>query len=535
MDVIEIGNDLSAMDIHKVAHGQVKVSLPNHLKSNVQAAYRHLQQAVQNGETIYGVTTNFGGMAKQNISSEYASFIQENLLKGLKCGVGKRLPVIHVRAAMLILANALSKGVSGIRFELIERIILFLNADITPIIYDCGSIGASGDLIPMSYIAGCIIGLSSDYKLLTGSGKKINALSALKQLGLKPLTLHPKEGLALVNSTAMMTGIAINCVEQFKFLFELSLTINAFFFQALQGNIQSLDPFVHQCKPHPGQIFVAAQMRELLSDSKFVANHSKKNKKASLVQDRYSIRCLAQYLGVIADGLGMISKHAEIEANSATDNPLIDESQGKIFHSGNFLGEYIGVGMDQLRYYLGLLIKYLDVQIAMLVSPEFNNGLPDSLHVDENNPVKFGLKGLQICANSLMPLILHQANPIAPLYPTHAEQFNQNINSQGFSSAVLAWKALDLAKSYLSISLIFAIQAVDLRCHEELGNYNTCDYLSPSLTALYETVYKLIGAKPNSERPLINSKNPLSIDQYIKHLYNDLSLYKGELFQAISD
>lgn len=534
MHLIDIGNtNLSCQDINRVAYGEASVSIFGSLKSNVEASYRLIQQSVQNNEVIYGVTTNFGGMAKQNIPTEYTSLLQENLLWGLKCGVGKRLPVIHVRAAMLILANALLKGASGIRFELIERIIHFLNAHLTPVVYDCGSIGASGDLVPMSYIAGCIIGLSTDYKLLTQSRKKIHALTALKKLNLEPLALHPKEGLALINSTAMMTGIAVNCIQQFKYLFDLSLNIHAFFIQALQGNSQSLDAFVHQCKPHSGQILVAAKMRELLLHSKFTESCSTKLKEGGLVQDRYSIRCLAQYLGVIADGLENISKQVEVEANSITDNPLIDVANNKIFHSGNFLGEYIGVGMDQLRYYLGLLVKHLDVQIAMIVSPEFNHGLPASLAADETNPVKFGLKGLQICANSLMPLILQQANPIAPHYPTHAEQFNQNINSQGFSSAVLAWQALDHAKWYFAISLIFAIQAIDLRCYKEYGNYNTREYLPPTLIKLYEKIYKLMNKNPVIERPFINCNHEQAIDRCVKSIYNDLSCYRGEIVQAI--
>lgn len=526
------GQSLSLNDIINVAHNIVNVSISDNCKHKVTSSVNYLQQVVVSNELIYGVTTNFGGMAKEGINSEYAGLLQSTLLWGLKCSIGKPLAVAHIRAAMLIAANSLLKGVSGIRYELIERIVAFLNAQFTPIIYDHGSIGASGDLVPMSYIAGCITGLSESYKVLTADNQEIDALTALKKLNKPPISLQAKEGLAIANSTAMMTAIASNSIAKATFLFDLALNIHTFFMQALQANLQSLDEFVHEHKPHRGQILVAAKMRSLLAGSQFVDSQQKIG--TCLVQDRYSIRCLAQYLGAITDGLLTIQQQVEVEANSVTDNPLIDVINQRMLHSGNFLGQYISVGMDQLRYYLGLLVKHLDVQIALLVAPEFNRGLPASLAAANDSSVKFGLKGLQICANSIMPVILHQANPIATLFPTHAEQFNQNINSQGFASANLAWQTLDSVSWYLAIALIFAVQSVELRCYQQYGHYDASTYLSFTAKNLYELIYQLLEQKLERNKALVYSNHDTSLDNYIKKIYEDLLRPDGKIRNTLS-
>lgn len=524
------GTTLSLQDIYQVAQGDAKICIATEAKSKVDEAAAYLQQAVRNNEIIYGVTTNFGGLAQEAVNNDHAQLLQENLLWGLRCAIGKKLPASQVRAGMLIAANALLKGVSGIRFEWIERIICFLNARLTPVVYDGGSIGASGDLIPMSYVAGCISGLSAQYKVTTSSLQEIDAIAALNQLNLAPLKLQPKEGLALVNSTAMMTGIATHCVQESAVLLELSYHLHALFMLALQSCEQSLDVFVHAHKPHPGQIQVAAKMRHLITNTAF--SRKTATIKDPLVQDRYAIRCMAQYMGVIADGLASITQQVSHEANSVTDNPLIDVANQRILHGGNFLGQYIGVGMDQLRYYVGLLVKHLDVQIAFLVAPEFNQGLPGSLAAN-NNQVKFGLKGLQICANSLMPRILHLANPIAPLYPTHAEQFNQNINSQGYASAILATQSLDLTRWYCAIALIFAVQAVELRCYQQNGHYDAAACLSDPLISLYHVIYQLVNKTNSSSAPLIWYNHQQALDEYVNQLYKDLQNPHGKILQAL--
>jgi phenylalanine ammonia-lyase len=526
------GTLLSLNDIIRVACAKVKVKVEEKVRNKVDSAAEYIRQAVSNDKIIYGVTTNFGGMAKENVGASNVNQLQRTLILGLKCSIGNKLAVQHVRAAMLIILNSLLKGISGIRFELAKRIADFLNAELTPVVHDLGSIGASGDLVPMSYIAGCITGMSEKYKVASSDNQEIDALTALRKLGLKAIVLQAKEGLALVNSTAMMTGIACNSIEKFTQLVNLSLFVHAYFMEALQADLQSLDKFVHENKPHRGQMLVAQKMRLLLENAKFTNENQKMQ--GHLVQDRYSIRCVAQYLGVIFDSLDTIRSQVEIEANSVTDNPLVDIQNQRCVHSGNFLGQYISHSMDQLRYNLSLLVKHIDVQIALLVSPEFNGGLPASLGAWDEKSVKFGLKGLQICANSIMPIIVHQANPIATLFPTHAEQFNQNINSQGFASANLSWQSLDAAQWYFAIAIIFAIQSIELRCYKLYGHYHAHAYLAKPLVDFYELIYQIVGEKMSLEKAFVHDNSEQFLDDYLKKIYDDLVHSDGKISKVVN-
>jgi phenylalanine ammonia-lyase len=519
-------------DIYNVSHflAEVELFLPDSLQKKIEKSFHIVQKHVREKKLIYGVTTNFGGLAKKLISTEESQFkLQENLLNGLKCGTGHVLEDVLVRAGMLIRIQSLIQGASGVRYQILERFAIFLNQHVTPIVYHLGSIGASGDLVPLSYIAGSLVGLSDNYEVKY-DGQKLSAKNALKKLQLQPLQLYPKEGLALVNGTSMCTGIAALSVCEFKRLFEMSIKIHALCFQALQGSLDALEEFVHLCKPHPGQISIAKKLRVLLKGSPFVkkVNNLLSDGSNNLVQDRYSLRCLPQFMGVIADGIDYIEQQVTIEANSVTDNPLINSEDEKLYQSGNFLAQYIGVSMDHMRHLIGLTAKHLDVQIAMLVSPEFNHGLPASLKVDDNS-INLGLKGLQICANSIMPLLLHKANPLTTLFPTHAEQFNQNINSLGFGSAYFAWESVDLFKHYLSLCLIIAVQAIELRTFSQFEHYHAESYLSDDLRKIYNTTYQLLKQKPSKNGPLVSESNIMPFDKMQQLIKNDLDNPRSEL------
>src|SRR5690606_37311355 len=218
-----------------------------------------------------------------------------------------------------------------------------------------------------AYIAGAILGLDAAYKVDL-RGQTLDAPSVLQRLGLEPVRPRAKEGLALVNGTSVSTGIAANCVDRARTLLDIALATHALYVQALAGTDQSYRPFVHGHKPHPGQVWSAAAMLVLLDGSRLVHDESggrRAHRQGKLIQDRYSLRCLPQFLGPIVDGLAQIARQIEIEANSANDNPLIDVANRDIYHCGNFLAQYTAVAMDQLRYYLGLLAKHLDAQIAL--------------------------------------------------------------------------------------------------------------------------------------------------------------------------
>ncbi|MCF2149626.1 aromatic amino acid ammonia-lyase [Desmonostoc muscorum LEGE 12446] len=525
---VNVGDDsLTIDDVVSVARDgkQVRLTENADILQGIQASCDFISDAVESGKPIYGVTSGFGGMADVVISPEQASELQTNLVWFLKSGAGKKLPLADVRAAMLLRANSHLYGASGIRLELIRRMEIFLNAGVTPHVYEFGSIGASGDLVPLSYITGALIGLDSSFTV-DFNGKEMDAPTALSQLGLSPLQLLPKEGLAMMNGTSVMTGIAANCVYDARILLKLAIGVHALFVQGLNGTNQSFHPFIHESKPHPGQLWAAEQMISLLADSRLIRDEldgKHEYRKQELIQDRYSLRCLPQYLGPIVDGISQIARQIETEMNSVTDNPLIDVENQASYHGGNFLGQYIGVGMDHLRYYLGLLAKHLDVQIALLVSPEFNNGLAPSLVGNRERKVNMGLKGLQICGNSIMPLLTFYGNSLADRYPTHAEQFNQNVNSQGYMSANLARRSIEIFQQYMAIALMFGVQAVDLRSYKISGDYDARTCLSPATRELYSAVYQVTGQKPSSIRSYIWNDNEQSLDEHIARIAADIA------------
>jgi phenylalanine ammonia-lyase len=418
---------------------------------------------------------------------------------------------------MLLRANSLTQGISGVRLELLERFEVFLNADVTPHVYEFGSIGASGDLVPLAYVAGCLTGRDVAFKV-DFCGEELDSLTALARLGLEPLPLEPKEGLALINGTSMMAGIAANCIYRMANLLALTMGAHALMLQGLHASNQSFHPFIHRHKPHTGQIWAAEQTMALLDGSSMIRDETHgatSHRQGKLIQDRYSIRCLPQYMGPLVDGFWQVAREIEVEVNSVTDNPLIDAENEAAYHCGNFLGQYVGIGMDRLRHMVGLAAKHLDVQIALLVSPEFNHGLPPSLVGNPAREVSTGLKALQLTANSIMPMLLFYGHSLVDHFPTHAEQFNQNVNSLGYGAANLARTSLDVYEQYLALALIFGVQAVDLRTYNDEGHYDARKTLSPASVSLYEEVKSAAGTLPSSGKPFLWNDQEQLLDELV--------------------
>jgi phenylalanine ammonia-lyase len=242
-----------------------------------------------------------------------------------------------------------------------------------------------------------------------------------------------------------------------------------------------------------------------------------------LIQDRYMLRCLPQFLGPLVDGLRTVGEQLEVESNSANDNPLVDAEHGVAYHGGNFLGEYVGIGMDQVRFYLGLLVKHLDVQIGWISSSLFSNGLADCLIGNEDHAFNLGFKGLQLCGNSIMPLVTFLGAPLVDRFPTHAEQFNQNVNSQGYGAANLARQSIELSQQYLAIALMFAVQAVDLRSKRTAGHYDARACLSPATLPLYEAMRAVVGVPPVRERPYVWNDEEQRLDDHIARIARDIA------------
>lgn len=506
----------------------VSISDSSELRERMEHSRKLVDQAVQKGDKIYGVTSGFGGMADLPVSADNAHDSQVNLLNFLSTSIGAPLPREQVRAAMLLRANMLLRGVSGVRIDIVERLIHFLNNDATPIVGKLGSIGASGDLVPLAVIARAITGQATSCRVQVGK-EEMDRDEALKILGLEKLELQPKEALAIVNGTTFSTAIAALNIAAARNLLGLTLATHAIMARALLAHEAPFAEFVHRCKPHPGQGWVAEQIRDLLvisEDSKNDGNH---------LQDRYSIRCLPQYIGPTVELWKRLGETIETEVNSITDNPMVDPDCSKFHQSGNFLGQYIGLAMDDLRKHLGLLAKHLDTQIALLVSPEFSHGLPASLTQNSESPLEMNLKGLQILANSIVPDIVHLGAGLVEHFPTHAEQNNQNINGLSWGSAIRASESISLYSKYAAVGLIFAVQAIDLRA--SLSNSASFDgsnlLKSSTLLSLYQAVYEIAGRSTDETEPLVSAQNSISIEQFLIDLTRSIE-ERGSLVQAIS-
>jgi phenylalanine ammonia-lyase len=529
------GTGLTITQVAAVAAG-AKVQLtddPIALRA-IDASCRFIARAVQKNTPIYGVTTCFGGMADRVVPNDTAAELQRNIVWSHKAASGERIPAEDVRAGMLVRANSLTRGISGVRLQLLDRFEIFLNEQVTPHVYEFGSIGASGDLVPLAYIAGCLTGRDAAFKV-DYQGQEMDSLTALRLLGLDPLPLEAKEGLALMNGTSVMAGIAANCVYRMSHLMALTMGAHGLILQGLHASNQSFHPFIHRHKPHPGQVWAAEQMVALLEGSRMIRNESNgstHHREGKLIQDRYSSRCLPQYMGPLLDGFLQIARDIEMEVNSVTDNPLIDAENDATYHCGNFLGQYVGAGMDRLRNIVGMAAKHLDVQIALLVAPEFNHGLPPSLVGNPAREVSTGLKALQLTANSIMPMLLFYGNSLVDRFPTHAEQFNQNLNSLGYGAANLARSSLNIFEQYLAAALIFGVQAVDLRTYLDEGHYDARTTLSPATVSLYEAVKSAAGCEASEGKPFVWNDQDQFLDEHLAAILADIQ-GNGMILQSV--
>ncbi len=534
--VVIDGGQLNLDSLMSVArdHAPVELTRDKAALDRIDKAHRVVERAFAEGRPLYGVTTRFGGLANEVLTPDQAAELQNNAIWAHKTGIGRAIDPEDVRASMVLRMNSLARGVSGARVELIQRIATLLNRSVTPLVYEFGSIGASGDLVPLTYVAGALTGSPAGFKVEV-DGEILDAREALHKIGLEPLVLAPKEMLALINGTAVSTAIAARCVADAKRLFAASLASHGLLIEALRGSVESFDPFIHEQKPHPGQIWVAKCMREMLAGSRFIrtgGGRDHNHTAGRLIQDRYSIRCLPQFLGPLVEGMQQMSAQIEIEMNSATDNPLVDPEAETFCYGGNFLGEVPAVAMDHLRQFIGLAAKHLDAQIALVMEPAFNDGLAASLVGNAKRPVNIGLKAMQLTANSMMPLLTYLGNTFVDRFPTHAEQYNQNINSQSYIAAQLARESVRVWRLYVSVALLIGLQAVDLRAHRESGSFDAMPLLSCRLARLYSVLRRIVGRPADERRPYVWDDDEQSLDRHIACVAADLE-QGGHIFKAL--
>jgi phenylalanine ammonia-lyase len=468
------GASLTVEDALKVSRQSRTVRLADHAAEAVRASRRLKEELIDREIPIYGVTTGFGDSAHRQISPAKAGKLQQNILRFMGCGTGPIAPPEVARVTMLLRANCLSKGNSGVRVELIERVLELLNDDVLPYIPERGSCGASGDLAPLSYVGRALAGDGR----VSYRGIDRDAAGVLAELGLEPFLLESKEGLALTNGTSFMSAFACLAVGAANELADLADLMTAMASEALLGNRGHFNAFLFDAaKPHPGMITSARNIRELLAESS-LALDSEELFAGGLhgagfleldrhVQDKYSIRCAPHVTGVLRDVLDWIEQWLTIEINSSDDNPLFNVRDGRVESGGNFYGGHIGQAMDSLKVALANLCDLIDRQLELVVDEKFNRGLTPNLiprfePTDPEAGLHHGFKGLQLCASAMTAEAMHLCSPTT-IHSRSTEAHNQDKVSMGTIASRDARSIVELAQNIAAIHLIACCQALELR------------------------------------------------------------------------
>jgi histidine ammonia-lyase/phenylalanine ammonia-lyase len=451
------------------------------VRSAIEASRALNLEFIATGLPMYGITTGFGDSVHRQIPPEKAAELQHHLVHNLGNGTGPVLPDDGARAVVLIRANNLARGHSGVRAVLVERLLDLLNAGITPVIPEEGSVGASGDLVPLSYVAGAVTG----ERLVRHRGQLVDGAGALCAVGLEPLVLEPKEGLGLVNGTAFMTAIAALAAVDAHRLAALADICTAMTTEVLQAISSTFDPFLHDvAKPHPGQIRSAAAIRFLLGGSTLAraydhvvaeagAIEGRYRELSIKIQDNYSIRCAPHFIGVLWDTLDWVDSWLETEINSSNDNPLFDVAAGSLFSGGNFAGGHVGLAADALKTAVASVGDLLDRQLELIVDEKFNRGLTPNLiaRLPAGHPeqgLNHGFKGMQLACSSLTAEALSRCMPLT-VFSRSTECHNQDKVSMGATAARSLRDVVALVEKVAVIHLIALCQAADLRGADGLG------------------------------------------------------------------
>ncbi len=503
-EIILDGESLTFELVVGVAHGEPdkpRVVLSEKAKAQVKRSANAVQKLLERGEIAYGITTGFGAFKDKIISREAVELLQRNIVVSHAVGVGKLFDIPATRAIMLIRANTLARGFSGIRLETLELLLEFLNRGVHPVIPEKGSLGASGDLAPLAHMSLPLIGEGE----AEFNGEILQSNDALKRANLEPITLAAKEGLALTNGTTIMTAVGLLETYKAKYLADVADVSGCLSLEALNGTTRAFDERIHALRPHPRQIHCAKNLREILAGSDFVREFDSTN-----VQDAYCLRCMPQVHGACRDAIAYAEWVVNIELNAVTDNPLIfcDEHCENIdvISGGNFHGEPLALAFDYLAIALSELGNISERRI-MRLTDEASNARVLPAFLTENGGLNSGFMLVQYTAAALCTenkILSHPAS--VDTIPSSAN--TEDHVSMGVTSVLKLRQVAENLELILSLELFSAAQAVDFRrrkigAEKRLGNktqavYNSIrkrvpfierdTYMKPFIDAVHEIV-----------------------------------------------
>lgn len=466
------GGTLTLQQLIDVVRNFTPVQLDPSAIEQVKAARNLVEECLASQKVVYGITTGFGKLADVMISPEKVEELQLNLILSHACGVGEVLPKEVVRAMMVLRANALAKGHSGIRLETLQLLLDMINADVVPIVYTQGSVGASGDLVPLAHMVLVMLGYGEAYY----KGERMAGKDAMAMAGLTPVTLGAKEGLALINGTQCMTSLGVLGVVDSLNLAKMSDICAALSIEALQGIPDAYDALVHEQRPHPGQIAAARNVRAMVEGSGLVHRQDRDK-----VQDAYTLRCTPQVHGASKDAINYVREVVVREINSATDNPLIFPEEGKVISAGNFHGQPVALAMDFLGIAISELANISERRIERLVNPSLS-GLPPFLIADSG--INSGYMIAQYTAASLVSENKVLAHPASvDSIPTSANQ--EDHVSMGTIAARKMRQMLTNAENVMAIELLTAAQALEFRNRDEMA---------PATKAVHDLIRSVVPA-----------------------------------------
>lgn len=444
------GNNLTLKEINQILKNpKIRINLTEESIEAVKLSRKRIEDIIQRGEVVYGVTTGFGRFSETVINNDDINLLQSNLIKSHACGMGDYLSSDIVKLAMILRVNSLAKGHSGIKLNTLNKLIELINNNIIPVVPSQGSLGASGDLAPLSHIALVLIGEGFAYD----NEKIVSANEILKKNNIEPIVLGAKEGLALINGTQITLSILISAFMKALNVLKVGDICAAMSLEASQGTPDAFDEDIHKLRPHRGQIKTAKNVQKIISDSNLVINYSQGGK----VQDAYSLRCVPQVHGASKDALHFIENVIEIEINSVTDNPLIFED--KVLSGGNFHAQYLGIASDTLKVAMAEIGNISERRVERLLNPSISDLNP----FFANKP---GVESGFMIAQYTAAAIVSENKALS--HPATVDSIPVSGNQEDHCSMapIAARKALEIinnVEKILAIELMVVSQALDLR------------------------------------------------------------------------